>query len=70
MNLPRRRWDSTHNEEMWASHAVRWADGRRIPGIGRWIERVISSYIKQGFDPHAIELWVKVPKRGRKKGAK
>ena len=65
--VPRRRckfW----NEEMWASHAVRFADGRRCPNIGRWIERVISGYIREGADVSVVELWVRVPRKA--KGAK
>lgn len=65
MKAPPRRRCKFWNEEMWASHAVRDGNGRRMKNIGRWIERVISQYIREGADPMAVELWVRVPRKRR-----
>lgn len=60
----RRRRDLGRTEELWASHAVRDWNGRRLRGIGKWIERVVSDYIKQGDDPVVVEIWVRKPRKG------
>ena len=51
-------WDETLTD----AHAVHDGSGKRIKGIGKWIERGISTRIKEGYKGMVVELWVREPK--------